>query len=87
MCILLGNYCVFLLALHFHCRIYVFFLRIDAQRAKYGPVPDPWEATGGGRGRVNPPPLTRISEILERRRNTKAEYEVGAQLTLNHLTP
>ena len=39
-----------------------------------------------GRGRVNPPPLTRISAILERRRNTKAEYEV-VPLTLNHPTP
>ena len=57
----------------------MFSLRIDAQRANSHPSPDPWEATGGGRGRVNPLPLTRISEILERRRNIKEEYEVVPQ--------
>ena len=35
MCIWLGNLSVLFLALHFHCRICVFPLRIDAQRAKY----------------------------------------------------
>ena len=62
-------------------------MRIDAQQTNSHPSPDRWDATGGGRGRVNPPPSSRISEILTTKRNTEEEYEVVAPLTLNHLTP